>query len=220
MRIPLLQHKPAISDWRIVHQGASWCLSYPDERLLGLLPLIRSALDEQPRSGPVALLGNVVEALLRADPDELCHAYVDVLDLSRNHTLYLTYWTDGDTRRRGESLGAVKQLYRDSGFVTDLRGELPDHLPIVLEFTARADQERGLQLLTRYRGALEQIERALRDRGSLYSDALTAVIATLPDTPSDLNPIAQHRTPFESVGLEPYDPRLLPLQPTQAPNRR
>ena len=220
MRIPGLQRKPAATDWRVVHQCASWCLSYPDESLQEMLPLLRSALDEQPRSEPVMLLGTVVDALLRADPDQLRHSNVDVFDLSRKHTLYLTYWTDGDTRRRGESLGAVKQLYRDSGLVTDLRGELPDHLPIVLEFCARADAQRGIEFLNSHRGALGQIEKALRARDSCYADVLLAVIATLPAAPSDLNPVAQHSTPFESVGLEPYDPRLLPLQPTQAPSRR
>ncbi|MFZ2242459.1 MAG: nitrate reductase molybdenum cofactor assembly chaperone [Gordonia amarae] len=219
MRIPVLQRKTAATDWRVVHQVASWCLSYPDDQLLELLPTLRAALDEQPDSEPVALLAGVVDTLLTTSPDDLRHSYVDVFDLSRKHTLYLTYWTDGDTRRRGEALAAVKQLYRDSGFVTDLRGELPDHLPIVLEFCARADPEGGVAFLGRYRTALEQIGRALRDRCSGYADVLTALVLTLPEVPDTFAP-APAQIPVETVGLEPYDPRLLPLNPVAGPARR
>lgn len=219
MRIPVLQRRTTATDWRVVHQVASWCLSYPDDQLLDLLPTLRAALDEQPDSEPVALLTGVVDTLLTASPEDLRHSYVDVFDLSRKHTLYLTYWTDGDTRRRGEALAAVKQLYRDSGFVTDLRGELPDHLPIVLEFCARADPEGGVAFLGRYRTALEQIGQALRERGSRYADVLTAITLTLPEVPDTFAP-ASAQIPVEAVGLEPYDPRLLPLSPAAGPARR
>ncbi len=72
-----------------------------------------------------------------ADPTAIQTHYVEVFDLSRKHTLYLSYWTDGDTRRRGEVLAAFKQRYRRSGFLVDTPGELPDYLPLVLEYAAR-----------------------------------------------------------------------------------
>ena len=169
------------------------------------------ALAEQPGSRPIVLLRSVVDALRSGAPDELRHDYVDVFDLSRAHPV-----PDVLDRRRHpaprEALAAVKQLYRDSGYLTDLHGELPDHLPIVLEFCARVDHDGGRELLGRFRGALEKIERALRERRSVYADALAAIVLTLPE--SDTNPIAPQQTPVEFVGLEPYGPRLLPLQPT------
>ena len=51
--------------------------------------------------------------------------HVREYDLSRRHSLHLSYWTDGDTRRRGETLLRFKQMYRDSGMFTVLNGELP-----------------------------------------------------------------------------------------------
>ena len=42
--------------------------------------------------------------------------------------LYLTYYTDGDTRRRGASLARLKSLYREHGWQPP-EDELPDHLP-------------------------------------------------------------------------------------------
>ena len=60
MKIPLLQRKESpeqagSAQWPIVYQVASWCLSYPDDQLLELLPLLTDALAEQPGSRPIVL---------------------------------------------------------------------------------------------------------------------------------------------------------------------
>lgn len=143
--------------------------------------------------------------------------YVDVFDLNRRRSLYLSYWTDGDTRRRGEVLASFKQRYRDSGFLVDTHGELPDFLPMVLEYAALVDPRGGEDLLVDYRAAVELLRFALLDIDTCYADVLAAVCATLPGpAPTDRDQVramAQSGPPTEFVGLEPYDPRLLPLQP-------
>lgn len=210
--------RPPDADHRVIHQVASWCLSYPDDDVLDRMPLLRAALTAEPDSTPVELLGRIVDHLTAGDPDTHRHNYIDTFDLSRQRTLYLSYWTDGDTRRRGAVLGEFKQLYRDTGFLVDLHGELPDFLPIVLEFCARADPDRGRELLATYRPALELIRISLAEIDSPYADAVAAVCATVPGaTPPDRESALALRTgiPTESVGLEPFDPRLLPLTPTR-----
>lgn len=203
---------------RLTHQAASWCLSYPDDAVLQRLALIEAAVTEQPADSPAHTLQPLIAHLRGTDPGALRLEYIDVFDLSRKHTLYLSYWTDGDTRRRGSVLGEFKQLYRDSGFLVDLNGELPDHLPIVLEFSALADPQRGVEVLNSYRASLELIRFSLLERGSPYASALSAVCATLPGpSPQDkAEAMALHTpAPTETVGLEPYDPRLLPLDPAR-----
>ncbi|MDL9936675.1 nitrate reductase molybdenum cofactor assembly chaperone [Gordonia sp. ABSL1-1] len=204
------------NDFRVTSMAASWCLSYPADEVLARLPLIRDALAEQSGHRAAQLLAPVVDGLLGTDPERLRHEYVDVFDLSRKHTLYLTYWSDGDTRRRGAALGEFKTLYRDSGFLVDLHGELPDHLPIVLEYCA-AVPDQGRALLEKHRPALELIRLSLLERGSRYAGVLAAVCAMLPgESPADAASAMAMRTtiPTEAVGLEPFDPRLLPLHPT------
>jgi nitrate reductase delta subunit len=146
----------------------------------------------------------------------LQRGYVDTFDLSKHHPLYLSYWTDGDTRRRGNVLAAFKQVYRDSDFLTNTHGELPDFLPLVLEFAAIVDPEAGRGLLLKYRPSLELLRLALAEHRSPYAEVLTGVCATLPGaSPSDREAVqrmAGYGPPAESVGLEPYDPRLLPLR--------
>ena len=207
-------------DWRVVHQVAAWCLGYPDEDLIAKLPLLRSALAEQPGSEPVTLLRGFVDTLARQDPHALQHVYVELFDLHRRQTLHLSYWRDGDTRRRGESLADFKARFRDGttkgeGWVVDTRGELPDHLPMVLEYAALADPDGGRRLLIENRSALELIRLALVERGSAYADVLAAVCATLPGPSArdkkEALAMAQAGPAVESVGLE-----MLPF-PTARP---
>lgn len=197
----------------IVYQAASVVLSYPDDDVLALRGIIRRALAE---SAPEAT-GQFAPLLdwWDATPEDVVQtAYVDVFDMSKRHALYLSYWTDGDTRRRGHVLADLKQRYRDEGLELTATGELPDHLPLVLEF-ARHRPDAGAALLQEYRASVELIRLALAERSSPYAGVLAAVCATLPGrSPQDRQQamaLASAGPPTETVGLDPYDPRLLPL---------
>ena len=198
---------------RVTYLAASWCLSYPDEELLGRIPLINRALAEFPGLG--RSFAGVLDALTASPLGEVQSRYVQEFDLSRRHALHLSYWTDGDTRRRGEVLAAFKQVYRDSGMLVDLHGELPDYLPMVLEFAATVDPDVGRKLMTDYRASLEMLRLALLDDNLPHAAVVQAVCDTLPGkSPGDRQEImkmAGYKPPTESVGLDPYDPRLLPL---------
>jgi len=217
--IALRRRATAARDDRVVHLVAGRCLDYPSVDLATALPAMREALAEQGDSPAAVLVAGLVDHLAGGDLDALQRAYVDTFDLSRKHALYLSYWTDGDTRRRGEVLGRFKTAYRSSGAVVDTHGELPDYLPMVLEFAARVDREAGVALLQEYRASLELLRIALQERQSPYAAAVVAVCATLPgESPPDRAAVMEMvglsgPHPTESVGLEPYDPRLLPLQP-------
>lgn len=210
------------TDHRVVHLVAAQCLDYPRAELLAALPQLREALAEQGDSAGARELTPLVEHLGVHDLAELQRAYVDIFDLSRKHALYLSYWTDGDTRRRGEVLGRFKAAYRQGGAVVDTHGELPDYLPMVLEFAARVDAEAGCALLQDYRASLELLRIALQEKQSPYAAAVVAVCATLPgDSPPDRAAVMAMvgmagPQPAEAVGLEPYDPRLLPLHPVSS----
>ena len=143
--------------------------------------------------------------------------YVDTFDMTKTHALHLSYWTDGDTRRRGEVLGYFKQKYRDTGFLVATGGELPDHLTIVLEYAAVADPVAGSALLQEYRASIELLRMSLEDDESPYVDVITSICRTLPGpspkTRSQVMDMVGLKLiqPTETVGLEPYNARLLPL---------
>lgn len=138
-----------------------------------------------------------------------------MFDRRRRCCLYLTWWTDGETRRRGAALAALKQRYRAARVELE-SGELPDFLPVVLEYAATADLADGLALLQEHRAGVELLRLALRDVGTPYAAVVEAVCALLPGpSPADVaaaRALARSGPPREQVGLE-----LAPFPATTAP---
>ncbi|WP_113717693.1 nitrate reductase molybdenum cofactor assembly chaperone [Arthrobacter dokdonensis] len=199
---------------QVTFLSAAWCLSYPDMELVDRVPLMRAALGEFP--GAAEPFAAVLSLLADTDLMSVQAQYVQEFDLGKRHALHLSYWTDGDTRRRGEVLGAFKKVYRGSDILVDTHGELPDYLPMVLEFAATVDLPAGKELLQRYRPSLELIKFGLRRDGLPHEAIVQAVCDALPGaSPADEQAVmrmAGYGPPVESVGLDPYDPRLLPMK--------
>ncbi|MEU9991471.1 nitrate reductase molybdenum cofactor assembly chaperone [Streptomyces sp. NPDC048045] len=180
---------------RAVHQAASLLLQYPDEEWPGLRARVAEALGR--------LTGPETEPLLRFCRDtagtpllDLADRYVTTFDRSRRRTLHLTHYTDGDTRHRGASLAALKAHYRQHGW-EPAGGELPDHLPALLEFAARCP-DAGRALLHRYRGALDLLADGLAAHHSPYLDVVRAVRTTLPAAPPAPVPPQERPIPVPS----------------------
>ena len=137
-------------DQAVVLQAASVCLQYPDDTVLARLPLVRRAVDELPGGAARERLTAFLDSAAATAPSRMAQHYVEVFDMRRRCCLYLTWWTDGETRRRGSALAALKARYRTAGVELDTP-ELPDFLPAVLEFAATADLAAGLQKRDRRR---------------------------------------------------------------------
>jgi nitrate reductase molybdenum cofactor assembly chaperone NarJ/NarW len=189
----------------VVLQAASICLSYPDGSVREMLPLVRGAVEGLPAGRPRERLTTFLGYVAATPPGRLAEHYVEVFDRSRRCCLYLTWWSDGETRRRGSALAALKQRYRAAGLELDT-GELPDFLPAVLEYAATADLADGLALLQEHRAGLELLRLALIDADTLYAAPVEAVCALLPGpSPDDVaaaKALARSGPPREQVGLE------------------
>lgn len=193
------------TDSRVVLQAASVCLRYPDETQLTTVPVVRRAVEALPGGRPRERLTAFLDAMDATPPGELARHYVATFDHRRRCCLYLTWWSDGETRRRGASLAALKQRYRAAG-VELATTELPDFLPAVLEYAATADLADGLALLAEHRAGVELLRLALLDAGTPYAAVLEAVCALLPGpSPADVaaaKALARSGPPREQVGLE------------------
>ena len=132
---------------------------------------------------------------------------METFDLRRRCALYLTYYRYCDTRKRGMAMLGYKTAYRAAEFVPS-DAELPDYLPLVLEFASLAP--RGVSLLRSVRRDLELLRRALHQAETPYAHLLDAVCAQLPRLKrQDLATVRQHwesGPPHEDVGLEPFAP--------------
>jgi len=193
----------------VLRQAAAVLIDHPGERLYATLDVVAAALRDVALDapGPAADLLAVHDHLAATPPLAAAGHHVDTFDLRRRTSLHLTWYTDGDTRRRGASLAALKTALTGAGWrITG--GELPDHLGVLLEFAARGDAATGHRLLCELRPSIDVLHAALTEDGSVYARALAAVVATLPapsaDTESAWRRLARNGPPSEDVGLDGY----------------
>jgi nitrate reductase delta subunit len=193
-------------DQRLLWRIAALLLDYPSAQTLAITDQLTAAAMEL----PVALGAPVLDFLQdfgNADSMQLAMRYVETFDMHRRASLHLTYYAYGDTRKRGMALLRFKHAYRQAGIAID-DGELPDYLPLVLEFAATIDHRQGERLLAEHVPVLELLRQSLLDSESAYADVLTAILATLPPiSTADRRRIAElaaQGPPDEEVGLEPY----------------
>jgi nitrate reductase delta subunit len=191
---------------RLIWQSASLLLAYPDEQHTGRLDTVDQLLAHV--TGPAAdLLARTAAALRATDAIRVAEDYVETFDLRRRSTMYLTYWTAGDTRNRGSEMHAFAEVYRGAGVVPP-SAEAPDYLPVVLEFAATVDPDSGRRLLIEYRVPIDVLRESLTASDSPYAYAVSAVCETLPKATDRevqrAQQLAYAGPPAESVGLEPF----------------
>jgi nitrate reductase delta subunit len=167
--------------------------------------------------GAVAdLLGRTAAGLRATDLLTSAAQYVETFDMRRRSTMYLTYWTAGDTRNRGREMLAFASAYRDAG-VEPPKAEAPDHLPVVLEFAATVNPEVGRKLLIEHRVPIDVLLGALKDAQSLYQHVVAAVCETLPSVSDQevrrAQRLAQQGPPLEAVGVVGLQPFTLTVPP-------
>jgi nitrate reductase delta subunit len=197
----------AVSPYKL----ASVLLQYPTIAVFDGIGILEdeAAAARRPAAVP---FGRFLGWLRATPPAEVAQHYVATFDLRRRCALYLTYYRYGDTRKRGMAMLAFKAAYRAAGFepvgVGEAGGELPDYLPLVLDFAAL--DPRGERLLRAHRADLELLLRALRGASSPYADVIEAVCAQLPALRHRDHALVKRfweaGPPAEEVGLEPFAP--------------
>ena len=187
----------------------SLLLQYPDDELLAAHAEIAEAVAGLPRSPARAALERFCTWWTGSDALSVAQHYVETLDLDKRSGLYLTFYGEGDKRERGMALLRLRKLYRAAGLPQE-GSELPDYLPVMLEFAAAAPASLGERVLREHRPALELIRASLRDHASPYAELLDAVSLTLGDASAADRArtvrLAATGPPQELVGLEPFAP--------------
>ncbi|HET7899885.1 MAG TPA: nitrate reductase molybdenum cofactor assembly chaperone [Candidatus Nanopelagicales bacterium] len=186
--------------------AASMLLCYPEASTIDRLALVDRSTPTLPHESrePIARFAAWLSSV---DLIEAQSHYVEIFDRRRKACLYLTYFLNGDTRRRGMALVEFKEAYQTAGFDVP-PSELPDFLPVVLEFGSVGDLAVALEQLARHRAGLEVLEKALRQFGSPYADVVTALLPVVPPAPAGptAEELAFSGPPAEQVGLAPFVP--------------
>lgn len=162
---------------RTAHMLCSVLLDYP-EGLEERLAAARQALSHLPPAVEGAF-AQFLDAAAAMGERRLCEHYIETFDQKRRATLYLSFYTAGDTRQRGAAILAFNEAVRAGGMEV-ARKETSDFLPLVLELSALTDGEVALRMLAAHREGIETIRAALQKSQSPYLHLFDGLLATLP----------------------------------------
>jgi nitrate reductase delta subunit len=192
-----------------IYKLCSLALQYPDEELLAARDDLAGAAAALPRSAAADSLTRFFTWWAETPAIQLAQHYVHTFDLHKRSALYLTFYALGDRRDRGLALLRLKRLYRAAGLPLD-GSELPDYLPVMLEFAAAASAEQGELVLREHRPALQLVRTALHDQQSPYAHVLDAICRLTGQLTAgerlSLDRLIAEGPPQELVGLEPFAP--------------
>lgn len=153
-------------------------LGYPSAELQAHIGEIRQALRAERLAPTAALeaLEPLLGALQQGDLFDLQADYTDLFDRSRRLSLHLFEHVHGDSRDRGAAMVDLGQTYVDRGFIMTV-SELPDYLPLYLEFLACQPFDEARALLGEPAHVLAALQQRLADRDSAYAAVFAALLA-------------------------------------------
>jgi len=160
----------------------SLLLGYPQAETLAHLDEVAEAIRAEARL-PEALrerLLELVEHLRAGDLIDLQQTYVGLFDRGRQLSLHLFEHVHGESRDRGQAMVDLMTLYRRHGFALGVR-ELPDYIPLFLEYCAHRPEAEARELLGDAMPILALIGARLAERGSRYHVLFEALAALVGD---------------------------------------
>lgn len=183
----------------LLFRALSALLSYPSRDMRQALAEIADVV----RAAPLLIsreqrgLLDLIDELSHGDLLEVEERYVDLFDRGRSLSLHLFEHLHGESRDRGEAMVDLKRIYEQAGFELSAR-ELPDYLPVVLEYLSCRDIAEARAMLADCAHILTTIGRSLIARGSRYAAVLQALIVIAGESPIDAAkvPRAKERTEF------------------------
>lgn len=180
----------------------SLLLRYPTADIHAALPeldavLVDEALLPAPRR---AALTALIEELAGISLLEAQERYVELFDRGRKLSLHIFEHTHGESRDRGPAMVQLMSHYQECGFELAAR-ELPDYLPLVLEFLAERPLEESIAVLSEAMPVLTLLGARLEQRGSRYAAVFEAVeaIAGAPEEAETLRRQAATEGPDETL---------------------
>lgn len=190
----------------LLFKAFSALLSYPSAEMREALPEIADIIRASPlvaareRQGLIELIGELGQGDLLA-AEEL---YVDLFDRGRALSLHLFEHLHGESRDRGEAMVELKQLYAAGGFDLSAR-ELPDYLPVLLEYLSCRDMIEARAMLADCAHILTTIGRSLLARRSRYATVLQALIVIAGERPIDAAKVRPVKERIEALDRDWFE---------------
>ena len=163
---------------------ASALLSYPSKDLQAACDEMKTALkqDKLLDDRRVSELMPLIDKIASSDIYELQETYVNLFDRSGSLSLNLFEHVHGDSRERGPAMVDLLETYRSAGFEPHTT-ELPDHIPVLLEFLAMRPVDEAQEVLADAAHILEVLKVRLSRRESIYAPVFAALLHISSVTP-------------------------------------
>lgn len=165
-------------------KALSALLSYPTAELKAALPELLAVLKTEALLSDEQMAGLDVLMTRIADCDlyDLQEQYVLQFDRTRSISLHLFEHVHGEGRERGQAMVDLQQLYERGGLVIDAK-ELPDYLPLFLEFLSTLPLNEARHLLREPLHIIAALGERLKRRDSAYAAIPCALVAMAEDLP-------------------------------------
>jgi nitrate reductase delta subunit len=145
-------------------------LDYPDAELMANLPEFIRLLKKDPTLSSEEQDGlmQLISWMLLHDLTGLQADYVQTFDMTPEHDLHLTHHLFGDDRGRGPALIDLSEHYRGMGMEPEST-EIPDYLPLILEFVSTLDEMQARVFLGDAAKVLKVLADNLEKHNSPYA---------------------------------------------------
>ena len=160
----------------ILYNVLARLLDYPEAGLKTHEVEIREALADEPEVSAEErqVIYDFVEHVAQTPLLELEKEYVQTFDMVPEHSLHLTHHLFGDDRGRGPALVDLGEHYKGMGLEAK-EGELPDYLPLILEYVSTLDEIEARVFLADAAKVLTVIAANLEKAQSRYAPLLRLV---------------------------------------------
>ncbi len=193
----------------------SLLLCYPESDWLAALPELEDALaseadfngDARTRMAP--LFAQLRESKLIA----LQENYVATFDRNPSHSLHLFEHIHGESRDRGSAMIDLLNEYWKHDFDASA-SELPDYVPLFLEFLSLLPADEALELLGDAVHVLATIGRKLDANGSPYATAFQVLEAL---SPVEAQELAEPPVRDMDEAMEMFGPSVDGIEPLLKP---
>lgn len=153
-------------------------LSYPTEELQAAAPEFAAILETEGLVPAVdrEALAPLLDELIGESVYELQERYVLLFDRTRSLSLHLFEHIHGESRDRGQAMVDLAAHYEERGLSISAR-ELPDYLPLFLEFLSILPFDEARELLEQPLHIISALATRLQRRESVYAAVIRALVA-------------------------------------------
>ena len=172
------------------YRALALLLTYPTTDLQRLAPEALALIEAETLVSKTLrkALGRLVSEITGGDIYDLQEAYTELFDRTRSLSLNLYEHVHGESRDRGEAMVALAELYRANDLHLSAN-ELPDFLPVFLEFLSTLPEAHAASLLGEATHVLDAMGERLKTRGSAYR-AICGALARLASQAADPGALA------------------------------